>query len=49
MRNRKKGNGLIVLILAGLLAIAVVGGVLMVQDGGKQAQKPAKPTVQVSR
>lgn len=50
MRKNKRGNGLVVVILAGMLAVAVIGGLLLLQDGGgKTAQKPVKPTVEVSR
>lgn len=49
MRNRKKGNGLVVLILIGLLGVAVVGGVLLTQGGTKASGKPVKPTVEATR
>ncbi|MCA8916690.1 MAG: hypothetical protein KDB90_14955 [Planctomycetes bacterium] len=50
MRNRKKGNGLVVLILIGLLGVAVVGGILLTQGGtGKAVGKPVKPTIEGTR
>ena len=49
MRNRKKGNGLVVLILIGLLGVAAIGAVVLTQGGDKAAAKPVKPTVDATR
>jgi hypothetical protein len=50
MRNGKKGNGLILVTLLGLLAVIGIGAWLLMGDSdAKPASKPVKPTAELSR
>jgi hypothetical protein len=50
MRNGKKGAGLIVVTLLGLLVVMGIGAWLLMSDGDvKPAAKPVKPTAELSR
>ena len=49
MRNRKKGNGLVILALLGLLGVALVGGFLLTQDNEQASSKPVKPAIEAHR
>jgi hypothetical protein len=50
MRNQKKGNGLILITLLGLLVVAGIGAWLLIGDGDtKASSKPVKPTTELSK
>jgi hypothetical protein len=50
MRNEKKGNGLILMTLLGLLVVIGIGAWLLMGDSdAKPSAKPVKPAAELSR